>query len=159
MEMEFIAEPGKQELTVTCVIDAPRHLVWKAYTDSNLIPQWLGPMLFTNTVDQMDVRPGGMWRFVHRDADGVAYAFRGVYHLVNEPNQLVYTLEFEGLPGHVLLDTVTFKDQGEGKTLLTDQSVFQSVQDRDGMIKGGMEKAASDSMLRLAELLKNEPKL
>jgi uncharacterized protein YndB with AHSA1/START domain len=154
MKINFIAEPGKQELVVTCIFNAPRNLIWKAYTDPKLIPQWLGPMMFVNMVDQMDVRPGGRWRFVHRDADGVDYAFHGVYHLVDEPNRLVFTLEFEGLPGHVLLDTVTFQAQGDGKTLLTDQSVFQTVKDRDGMVKGGMEKAASDSMGRLEKLLK-----
>jgi uncharacterized protein YndB with AHSA1/START domain len=158
MEASFAAEPEKQELTVTCVFEAPPSLLWKAYTDPKLIPQWLGPKLFTNLVDHMDVRPGGTWRFVHRDTDGVEYAFRGIYHLVDEPNQLVYTLEFEDLPGHILLDTVTFKDLGDGKTLLTDQSVFQSVRDRDGMIQGGMESAARDSMDRLTELIKNVPK-
>jgi uncharacterized protein YndB with AHSA1/START domain len=156
MENNFIAEPGKQELVVMCVIDAPRESVWKAYTDPLLIPKWLGPMLYENMVERMDVRPGGMWRFVHRDADGIEYAFHGVYHNVDEPNQLVYTLEFEGLPGHVLLDTVTLVDQGGGKTLLTDQSVFQSVQDRNGMLAGGMEKAASESMDRLKKLLAQE---
>jgi uncharacterized protein YndB with AHSA1/START domain len=156
METHFIAEPGKQELIVTREFDAPRKLLWNAYTDPNLIPQWLGPMLFSNTVDRMDVRPGGIWRFVHRDPDGVEYVFRGVYHRLDEPNQLVFTLEFEGLPGHILLDTVTFEDLGNGRTLLTDQSVFQTVQDRDGMIAGGMKQAAVDSMDRLAKLLKDQ---
>jgi uncharacterized protein YndB with AHSA1/START domain len=158
MKTDFTAEPGKQELVVMRVFDAPRNLVWQAYTDPLLIPQWLGPLMYTNVVDRMDVRPGGSWRFVHRDADGVEYAFHGVYHRVDEPGYLVYTLEFEGLPGHVLLDTVTFEDQGDGKTLLTDQSVFQSVSDRDGMLKGGMEKASIESMDRLAELLKAKKK-
>jgi uncharacterized protein YndB with AHSA1/START domain len=156
MKSAFTAEPGHQELFVTCVFGAPRELVWKAYTDPKLIPRWLGPMMFTNSVDHMDVRPGGLWRFVHRDADGIEYAFHGVYHRVDEPNRLIYTLEFEGLPGHVLLDTVIFVDAGDGTTVLTDQSVFQSVEDRDGMLKGGMEKAASDSMERLEALLKDQ---
>jgi uncharacterized protein YndB with AHSA1/START domain len=68
------------------------------------------------------------------------------------PERLVYTFEFEGMPGHVLLETVTFEEQ-DGKTKLTDVSVFQSIEDRDGMISAGMEEGAVESMDRFAELL------
>jgi len=90
---------------------------------------------------------------VQHDADGNEYAFHGVFHDVNEPEQIVYTFEWEGLPGHVLLETITFEENA-GVTTLTDTSVFQSVEDRDGMIANGMEGGAQESMDRLAELLK-----
>ena len=75
-----------------------------------------------------------------------------MYHDITLPERLIYTFEWEGMPGHVLLETVTFKDQ-DGKTRLTDISVFQTVEDRDGMLQSGMEGGAAESMDRLAELL------
>jgi uncharacterized protein YndB with AHSA1/START domain len=152
-KMNLIAEPGKQEIIMTRLFDAPRELVFKAYTDPNLIPQWWGPKGLTTTVDKMDVSEGGVWRFVQRDAEGNEYAFHGVYHSIVSPERLVYTFEFEGMPGHVLLATVTFEELDDGKTKLTDRSVFQSVEDRDGMLKSGMEEGAAESMDRFAELL------
>lgn len=151
-KINLIAEPGKQEIIITSTLDAPRDLVFKAYTDPNAIPQWWGPRGLTTVVDQMDVRPGGIWRFVHRDAEGNEYGFHGVYHDVVSPERIVSTFEFEGMPGHVLLATMTFEEQ-DGKTKLTDASVFQSVEDRDGMLQSGMEGGASESMDRLEELL------
>jgi uncharacterized protein YndB with AHSA1/START domain len=148
----LIAEPGKQEIIITRTVNAPRDLVFKAYTDPNAIPQWWGPRDLTTVVDQMDVRPGGIWRFVHRDAEGNEYGFHGVYHDVVSPERIVSTFEFEGVPGHVLLATMTFEEQ-DGKTKLTDASVFQSVEDRDGMLQSGMEGGASESMDRLDEYL------
>lgn len=147
-----IAEPGKQEVVITRIFDAPCELVFKTYTDPNLIPQWWGPTGTTTTVDQMDVRPGGMWRFVQHDQDGNEYGFHGVYHEITQPRQVVNTFEFEGMPGHVLLETVTFTEE-DGKTTLTNLSVFQSVEDRDGMVMSGMEEGAAESMDRFAELL------
>ena len=100
----------------------------------------------------MEVRVGGIWRFVQRDDRGSEFAFHGVYHEVTPPERLVYTFEFEGTPGHVLLESVKFEDAGGG-TRLTDTSVFQSVEDRDGVLESGMESGAIETMDRLAELL------
>jgi uncharacterized protein YndB with AHSA1/START domain len=100
----------------------------------------------------MEVRPGGQWRYISRDAGGDEYAFHGVYHEILSPERLVYTFEFEGMPGHVLLETITLEEH-DGKTTLIDQSVFQSVADRDGMVQSGMESGASESLDRLDELL------
>jgi uncharacterized protein YndB with AHSA1/START domain len=148
----LIAEPGKQEIVMTRVFDAPRELVFKVYTDPKLIPQWWGPSSLTTTVDKMEVRQGGVWRFVQRDTDGNEYAFHGVYHESLPPKRLVSTFEFEGMPGHVLLETVTFEDH-DGNTKVTVASVFQSVEDRDGMLQSGMEEGAVETWDRLAELL------
>ncbi len=149
----LVAEPGKQEVVITRLFDAPRERLFKAMTDPALIPQWWGgPGESKTTVEKMEVRPGGIWRFIDRDAQGNEYGFHGVYHEITSPERLVYTFEFEGTPGHVLLETVTFEDRN-GKTMLTDQSVFQSVKDRDGMLQSGMEAGASKSMDRLAALL------
>lgn len=149
-----ITTPG-QEVVLTRTVDAPRELVFKTCMDPALIPQWWGPRDLTTTVDRMEVRPGGRWRYVHRDADGNTYGFHGVYHDVIAPERVVQTFEFEGEPGHVLLQTMSFEDVG-GRTRLTTQSVFQSVADRDGMVEAGMEWGAVDMMERLAELLQKQ---
>lgn len=148
-----LTEPSDREIVLTRVFDAPRRLVFKSYTDPNLIPQWWGPRGFTTKVDKMHVRPpGGVWRFVQRGPDGNKYAFNGVYRGIVPPDWLAYTFEFEGMPGHVLLETVTFEER-DGKTKVTAAALFDAVKDRDAMLKSGMEQGAAESWDRLAELL------
>jgi uncharacterized protein YndB with AHSA1/START domain len=148
----IIAERGKQEVIITRVFDAPRDLVFRAYTDRNLKPQWWGPKRLTTTIDKMDAKSGGQWRFVQRDAAGNEYAFHGVYHEVRSPERIINTFEFEGMPGHVSLETCTLEEIN-GKTKMTGRSVYQTVEDRDGMLKSGMEEGVFETMDRLAELL------
>jgi uncharacterized protein YndB with AHSA1/START domain len=78
-KFHLIAEPGIQEVTITRVLDAPRELVFEVCTALNLIPHWWGPRSLATIVDQMDARPGGIWRFVQRDPNGNEYAFHDVY--------------------------------------------------------------------------------
>jgi uncharacterized protein YndB with AHSA1/START domain len=146
----------EQEMIMTRVFDASRKLVFKAYIDPNLIPQWWGPKRLTTSVVKMDIRPGGIWRFVQRDSEGNEYIFNGMYHEIVPPKRLVYTFEFEGMPGHVVVETVTFEEDHGSKTRLTSKSFFQTVEDRDIMLNllrvgGG---GTAESMNRLAELLK-----
>jgi uncharacterized protein YndB with AHSA1/START domain len=148
----FIAEPGKQEIVITRLFDAPRERLFKVMMDPALIPQWWGPRGHTTIVDKMEVRPGGIWRFIGRDPSGAEFAFHGVYHSISAPGRVVDTFEFEGVPGHVLLETHTLEDQG-GKTLLTSHIVYESVADRDGMVASRMEWGQNESMERLTELL------
>ena len=150
----LIVEPGRQDFTVTRVFDAPPELLFKAYTDPNLLRQWLGPRTLTMTVCEMEPESGGSWHFVHRDAEGHDYGFHGVFHTVAAPQRIVRTFEFEGVPGHVSLETATFEGQ-EGKTKLTIHSVFQSVEDRDGMVAAGMETGMNEGMDQLDELLRD----
>jgi len=151
-KVAYEIEPGKQEIVMTRTFDAPRELVFKTMMDPKLIPQWWGPSYLTTTVDEMEVRPGGKWRYVQRDPEGHEHAFHGVYHDITAPERFVCTFEYEGVPGHVLLETVTLEEV-DGKTKMTDQSVFQSVADRDGMVQSGMESGATEMMDRLEELL------
>jgi uncharacterized protein YndB with AHSA1/START domain len=150
------AEPGKQEIHITREFDAPRELVFKACMDPELIPQWWGPRNLSTVVDKMDVRPGGQWRFLNRDAQGNEYAFHGVYHEVLAPERVIDTFEFEGLPetGHVTLETMKLEELPGGRTRLTTQSIFQSVADRDATLQSGMEEGLKETYDRLAELLK-----
>ena len=149
---QIIAEPGVPQILITREFDAPRELLFRAFTEPELIVQWLGPRDLTITIDRHDVRDGGTWRYIHRDADGNEYGFHGVFHGTPSVDGIVRTFEFEGVPGHVSLETATFEDQG-GRTLLRQNAVFQSVADRDGMIQSGMETGVNDSMERLEELL------
>ena len=149
----LIAEPGKHAILMARVFDAPRELVFKVMTDPKHIPQWWGRRNNTTIVDKMDVQAGGLWRYVQHDQQGNEFGFHGVYHAITAPEQVVDTFEFEGMPGHVILETMTLEAQADGKTKLTVSSVFQSVADRDGMLSSGMEEGANESYDRLDELL------
>lgn len=151
-DTELTIEPGKHNLVITRVFDAPRDLVFKTVTDSSLIPQWWGQSNLTTTVEKMEVKTGGVWRYVQRDPAGNEFAFNGVYHAVVPPELLIYTFEFEGMPNHVMLETVTFEEQ-DGKTRMIDTPVFQTVEDRDAALASGMEQGASESTDRFAEVL------
>jgi len=148
---EFEIVPGRQEVSLTRVFDAPRELVFAAFEDPKLFARWWGPRRLTNDIEKMEARAGGSWRVVQRDGDGHEFAFHGVYHDVVSPERMVQTFEFEGAPGHVLLQTATFEDL-DGKTRLTMKSIYESVEDRDAMVQTGMESGALESMERLAEL-------
>jgi uncharacterized protein YndB with AHSA1/START domain len=149
---DIFAEPGKQEIRITRVFNAPREQLFRVCTDPNLVAKWWGPRKYETVVDKMDVRPGGAWRFLNRDNGGNEHAFHGYYHEIASPERFVQTFEYEGAPGHVSLETFQFEEQ-DGKTLLTNIAVFQSVEDRDAMMQSGMEEGAHDLMNRLAELV------
>jgi len=151
--LKVMAEPGKHDIVMTREFNAPRELVFRAYTDPTLVPRWWGPHRVKTTVDIMEAKNGGSWRYVQQTEDGNEYGFHGVYHTVETPRQIVHTFEFEGMPGHVLLETLTFEER-DGKTQLTDSTVFQTVEDRDGMIAAGMEGGAAESWERFDALLK-----
>lgn len=153
-DLEFIIEPGRNDIVIKRTFDAPRDVVFKAATDPNLIPKWWGPRKLETVVDQMEVRPGGRWRFLNRDEDGNEYAFRGVYHDVVAPNRIVQTFEFEGAPGHVALETLTLEEV-EGKTQYVAQALHQSVEARDAVVQSGMEAGARETIERLAEVVQN----
>ena len=150
---KLIAEVGKQEIIMSRVFDAPRDLIFEVMTDPKHIPQWWGKREHTTIVDKMDVRAGGLWRYVQRDQQGNEFAFHGVYHSITAPERVIDTFEFEGMPGHVILETMILEAQANGKTRLTVSSVFQSVADRDEMLSSGMEEGANESYDRLEELL------
>jgi len=148
------AEPGSQELFITREFEAPREIVFKAFTDPELIVQWLGPRELTMRVEKFEPKAGGSYRYIHTDPMGNDYGFHGVVHEVSVPERVIQTFEFEGLPekGHVTLETTRFEALPGNRTKLTIQSVFQSVTDRDGMLQSGMERGVNDSHERLDEL-------
>ena len=149
---EITAEPGIPQIVITREFDAPRDLVFRAYTEPELLEQWLGPRGQTVTYELYDRRDGGRYRYVHTDDEGHEFAFRGVFHGDPTPDQTVQTFEFEGMPGHVALETVTLREDN-GRTLVRAVSSFQSVEDRDGMVASGMESGVRASDERLDDLL------
>lgn len=127
------------ELTITRVFDAPRSLVFKAWTEPERAARWGGPEGFTTTSSTMDVRPGGRYRSCIRSPEGVDHCMQGVYREVVEPERLVFTFAWEdaeGRPGREMLVTITLAEDG-GRTRMTfHQAVFESVEDRDGHREG-----------------------
>jgi uncharacterized protein YndB with AHSA1/START domain len=150
-QTSITAEPGSPLVSIVRELDAPLDLVFRAYTEPELLIQWLGPRELAMTVEEYDVRDGGRWRYTHHDAVGNAYGFHGVFHGPQTTERMVQTFEFDGAPGHVALAWVVFEDLG-GRTRVHTQQVSQSVEDRDAMIAGGMEAGLTAGFERLDEL-------
>lgn len=147
------AEPGKQELFITREFEAPRELVYKAHIDPELYVQWLGPRGYEMVLETFEPYSGGRYRYIHKDQDGNEYGFHGVFHEISE-DLMIQTFEFEGLPekGHVNLDTMRLEKLADDRTRITIHSLFQSVEDRDGMVQAGMERGVNEGYERLDEL-------
>ena len=146
-----ITTPGDREILIERVFDAPRERVFQAYVDPELIPQWWGGRAGTTVVDKMDVRVGGDWRFVGQHPEYGEHAFRGTYRVIDPPATLEQTFEWEGMPGHICVETTTFEDLG-GRTKVTTRSLFHTTEERDGML-ASMEGGVDESYERLDELL------
>ena len=147
-----VTTPSEREIHVERIFDAPRELVFATITDPELIPEWWGPHDTTTVVEQMEPRAGGLWRFSTEDCDGNKTAFRGVYREVSPPHRLVQTFEWEGMPGHVAVETSTFEDLGE-RTRLVNVTVFHTAEERDGMLQSGMERGMNETFERFDALL------
>jgi uncharacterized protein YndB with AHSA1/START domain len=146
-----VTTPTDREIRIERVFDAARDRVFEIYTDPSLIPEWWGPRGTTTIVDVMDVRAGGSWRFVAREPDGET-AFRGTYREVTPPERIVQTFEWEGMPGHVSVETAAFEDLGD-RTRVVTTSIFHTPEERDGMLGSGMEGGMNQTYQRLDELL------
>ena len=140
------------ELLLTREFDAPRELVFKAMTDPALLSRWWGPRRYRTVVDTMDARPGGKWRMRNIGADGGEHAFRGEFREFVPSERVVWTFEYEPLPGHISVETMTLTER-DGRTLLTVRDQFASKEDLDGMVNSGMESGARESYERLDELI------
>ncbi len=148
---------NERELIITRVFDAPRELVFKAWTDPKHVAQWWGPKDFTNPVCELDVRPGGAILIHMRGPDGVVYPMKGVFHEIAPPERLVFTTSaFEDEAGNPQLEdrtTVTFAEH-DGKTKLTVQAVVTKAAPAVEGALAGMEAGWNESLDRLAEALR-----
>jgi uncharacterized protein YndB with AHSA1/START domain len=150
-ETTIIAQPGTPFIEIEREFEATPAQVYRAWTDPELVPLWLGPSGTAMTLIEYDVTPGGRYRYLHHDASG-EHGFRGVFHAVVPGERLVQTFQYDGRPDEVSLETLTFEDLG-GRTRVRNHCVFGSVDGRDAMIESGMERGVRDSMARLDELL------
>jgi uncharacterized protein YndB with AHSA1/START domain len=153
---KMIVKPGVQEIIVIREFDAPRELVFKAWTTASLYSQWIGPRDHSTIVERMDAKSGGSWRYVQTDPAGGKHTFHGFYHEVARPERVVDTFEYDNLPekGHAVFEAINFDELPDTRTLVTERVVFLSVADRDGMVGSGMEMGVVQSHERLDELLK-----
>jgi uncharacterized protein YndB with AHSA1/START domain len=147
--------PSDTEIRFEREFDAPRHLVWKAMTEPELVKQWWGPRGTTLSVCDLDVRPGGAWRMVVKNDDGTEHPFKGVYKEVTPMERVVWTFIYDVPPinEHESVETATLTELAGGRTKLTAISVHDSKESRDGHIEAGMEKGAAETYERLDEVL------
>ena len=149
----LVIERDEKAFSMSRIFNAPREMVWKVYTDPELLPKWWGPRTTTTIVDKMDVQPGGAWRYIHQNNDGNEYGFNGVYREVVPPERLSYTFEFEPMAGHICVETITFEALPNGKTKITARTTFDTLEDLEAVLQSGMESGAVETWDRLEELL------
>lgn len=151
----IISTPGDREIRIERVFAASRERVWRAFTDRESIPRWWGRGNRL-VVERMEVERGGHWRFVEHAEEGV-HGFSGRYREVTPPERLVQTFEWDGMPGHVTVETLTFEDLGDGRTRLVTTVLFHTTEERDGMLSSPMEEGVNLSYAALDRLLAGSP--
>lgn len=147
-------ETSERMMTVRRTFDAPRERVFEAWTDPEQVDQWWGPDGFMTTTDEMDVRPGGVWRFVMISPDGDEYPNRIEYDEVEEPERLAYTHGSPDDPEQFRV-VVTFDVRGNGETDLTMEMCFSSAEELDEAVEFGADDGAKQTLGCLAEHLAN----
>jgi uncharacterized protein YndB with AHSA1/START domain len=151
MSTTITAQPGTPFIEVTREFAASPEQVLRAHTDRDLVTRWLGPHGIKMEILEFDARSGGGYHYIHRDEHG-EYRFRGVFHTVSA-DRIIQTFEFEGAPGEVTLESMTFTDLG-GRTRMESRSVFPSVEARDAAVESGMNVGITESYERLDTVLK-----
>jgi uncharacterized protein YndB with AHSA1/START domain len=151
-----VTTQGDTGIRMTRLFDAPRELVFEAHTSAEHMSKWWGPRKYEVISADYDFRPGGKWRIVHRGPDGEEYGFRGEFREIVPPERIAWTFEFEGAPGQIAVETLTFTEEG-GKTRITAISDSGSKEARDAMLESGMEAGAAETYERLDEYLETLP--
>lgn len=148
--------PSDREIVISRIFDAPRELVWSAMTDPRHVVHWWGPNGFTTTIEEMDFRPGGVWKHVMRGPDGTNYPNRSVFKEIVKPERIVYTHggAREGGPGVRFTATWTFEALAPDRTRLTIHQVFPTGEMRDFVVKEfGAVEGGRQTLGRLADFL------
>lgn len=141
------------EIVFERVFDAPIDLVWAVMTNPDRVTNWWGPRGYTTTVEAMDLRVGGAWRYINHTTGGEDIPFKGEYLEVEPGRKIVRTfiVDLPGLEDKVGIETMTLEDLGGGFTKLVERSHFPSVEEMEGQIEVGMVAGALDTYDRLAE--------
>src|SRR5580658_8242680 len=157
-ETTIVAPANEPVIVLTREFDAPRELVFAMYTNPVHVKRWWGPRYITLVACEMDLRPGGAWRYVFAKDAGPEMTFKGVYQEVVPPERLVYTFIFdvEQIRDHPAMVTITFEELG-GKTKLTQTVRHDTFEARDGHLHSGMDAGAKETFDRLEELLATMP--
>jgi uncharacterized protein YndB with AHSA1/START domain len=143
--------PSDRELRYERVFDAPRDRVWRACTERELVAQWWGRGNRL-VIEKLEVARGGHWRFVEHSEDGV-HGFEGRYREVVPEERLVYTFEWDGMPGHVIVETMTLEQLADGRTKLVTVSLFHTPEERDGFLNSDAAEGAEQSYVALDGVL------
>jgi uncharacterized protein YndB with AHSA1/START domain len=146
-----VTTPTDREIRIERIFDSPRELVWRAFTDPELVAQWWGRGNKLD-IERMEVERGGHWRYVEHGPEGMV-GFEGRYREVVPQERLVQTFEWDGMPGYVAINTATFEDLGGGRTKVVTTSLFHTTEERDGMLASGMQTGLSQSYAALDRLL------
>lgn len=146
-----ITKPSDREIRIERIFNAPRDRVWKAMTDPKLVAQWWGRGNKL-VIERFEVKRGGHWRFVEHSDHG-EHGFEGRFREVTPPERIVQTFEWDGMPGHVAVETMTLEDLGDDRTRLITTSLFHTTQERDGMLQSGMEGGLNESYAALDKVL------
>jgi uncharacterized protein YndB with AHSA1/START domain len=146
-----VTTPSDREIVMTRVFDAPRSMVYDAFTRPELLKRWFGPRGWSLEVCEIDLRVGGKWRFVLRGPDGAEMGMSGVYRELVPPERSVHVERFDDYPGESLV-TAVLVEKG-GKTTMTATILYESQEIRDAVIRSGMEHGAAESYDKLAEML------
>ena len=147
----IVTKPTDREIRIERIFHASRERVWQAFTDPKLVAQWWGRGNEL-VIEKMEVTRGGHWRFVEHSDQGT-HGFEGRYREVTPPERVVQTFEWDGMPGHVCIETVTLEDLGDGRTKVVNVSLFHTSEERDGMYASGMEEGLNQSYAALDALL------
>ncbi len=146
-----VTTPSDLEIRYEKTFDAPIDVVWRAFTEPDLLASWWGRGHNTEIV-RMEVKNGGRWRFIEQ-APGGAEGFEGRYREVVPQQRLVQTFEWDGRPSYISLATAEFESLPDGRTKLTDTTRFFTAAERDEMLESGMEEGLQESMAALDDLL------
>jgi len=151
MRTSIDVEERERELVITRILDAPRDVVFRAWTEPDRVARWWGPQGFVTTYCDMDIRPGGAFRVCMRSPEGAEHWKQGIYREIVVPERLAFTFAWEdaeGKPGHQTLVTVTLADRGGRTELTLHQAVFETVAARDDHRRGW-----TSTLQRFAEYL------
>ena len=146
-----LTTPTDREIRVERIFNAKRERVWQAMNDPALIAQWFGRGNKLVVEKHEPVR-GGRWRYVEHSDHGV-HGFEGRFREVTAPERVVRTFEWDDMPGHVIVETATLEDLGDGRTKLVVVSLFHTTRERDGMLGSGMEGGMNDAYAALDRVL------
>ena len=150
-ETPVVTTPSDREIRVERIFAAPREVVWRAMTDPAIVAQWWGRGNKL-VIERDEVERGGHWRYVEHSPEGV-HGFEGRYREVVPPERVVRTFEWDGMPGHVAVETATLEALDDGRTRLVSVSLFHTTMERDGMLHSGMEGGMNQSFAALDRVL------